>query len=159
MREILEYLKGHNFEVVGIASSVQRLASGWTVQGSNPGVCKVSREIQTGPETHPLSCRMDTGAFRGAKQQAHCADQPPSYNAELQMCRSFPYVTAQTYHGVTFTLTYRRLQLGQRNDWYMGQSTDEQWSSSYRCADKFLARPGRKQATATEDLDIHISYL
>jgi len=26
-------------------------------------------------------------------------------------------------------------------------------------ADKFLARPGRKQATATEDFEVHISYL
>jgi len=30
---------------------------------------------------------------------------------------------------------------------------------NYRGADKFLARPGRKQATATEDFDVHISYL
>jgi hypothetical protein len=29
----------------------------------------------------------------------------------------------------------------------------------YRDADKSLARPGRKQATATEDFDAHISYL
>ena len=29
----------------------------------------------------------------------------------------------------------------------------------YRGADKSLARPGRKQAAATEDFDIHISYL
>jgi len=29
----------------------------------------------------------------------------------------------------------------------------------YRGADKFLARPGRKQATATEDFDVHLSYL
>jgi len=29
----------------------------------------------------------------------------------------------------------------------------------YRCADKSLARPGRKQATATEDFEFHISYL
>jgi hypothetical protein len=29
----------------------------------------------------------------------------------------------------------------------------------YRGADKFLARPGRKQATATEDFDFHISYI
>jgi len=28
-----------------------------------------------------------------------------------------------------------------------------------RGADKSLARPGRKQATATEDFDFHISYL
>ena len=29
----------------------------------------------------------------------------------------------------------------------------------YRGADKSLARPGRKQATATEDNEFHISYL
>ena len=29
----------------------------------------------------------------------------------------------------------------------------------YSGADKSLARPGRKQATATEDFDVHISYL
>jgi len=29
----------------------------------------------------------------------------------------------------------------------------------YRVADKSLARPGRKQATATEDFDVHMSYL
>jgi hypothetical protein len=29
----------------------------------------------------------------------------------------------------------------------------------YRGADKSLARPGRKQATATKDIDVHISYL
>ena len=30
---------------------------------------------------------------------------------------------------------------------------------TYRGADKSLARPGRKQATATADFDFHISYL
>jgi len=30
---------------------------------------------------------------------------------------------------------------------------------SYRGADKSFARPGRKQATATEDFEFHISYL
>jgi len=29
----------------------------------------------------------------------------------------------------------------------------------YRDADKSLARPGKKQATTTEDFDVHISYL
>jgi len=29
----------------------------------------------------------------------------------------------------------------------------------YRGADKSLARPERKAATATEDFDVHISYL
>jgi hypothetical protein len=30
---------------------------------------------------------------------------------------------------------------------------------TYRGADKSLARPGGKQATATEDFDVHTSYL
>jgi hypothetical protein len=29
----------------------------------------------------------------------------------------------------------------------------------YSGADKYLARPGKKQATATEDFEFHISYL
>jgi hypothetical protein len=32
-------------------------------------------------------------------------------------------------------------------------------SDRYRSADKSLARPGRKQATATEDFEFHVSYL
>ena len=32
-------------------------------------------------------------------------------------------------------------------------------SRIYSGADNSLARPGRKQATATEDFDVHISYL
>jgi hypothetical protein len=32
-------------------------------------------------------------------------------------------------------------------------------SRYYRGADKSLARSGRKQATATEDFDVHVSYL
>jgi hypothetical protein len=31
--------------------------------------------------------------------------------------------------------------------------------AKYSSADKSLAWPGRKQATATEDFDVHISYL
>ena len=31
--------------------------------------------------------------------------------------------------------------------------------TKYRGADKSLAQPGRRQATAREDFDVHISYL
>ena len=40
--------------------------------------------------------------------------------------------------------------------WY---SKTRSGKSNYRGADKSLARPGRKHATATEDFDVHISYL
>jgi len=41
------------------------------------------------------------------------------------------------------------------------RATVLQWKSIkyYRGADKSLARPGRKQATATEDFDVQISQL
>jgi len=45
---------------------------------------------------------------------------------------------------------FRRATHGARSAFYTPQ---------YRCADKSLARPGRKQATATEDFDVHLSYL
>jgi hypothetical protein len=45
-----------------------------------------------------------------------------------------------------------------------GRGFDYRWCHwnfllTYKSADKSLARPGRKQATATEDFDVHISYL
>ena len=46
-----------------------------------------------------------------------------------------------------------------------GQATDDNIAQEhcmldkYSGVDKSLARPGRKQATATEDFDVHISYL
>jgi hypothetical protein len=41
------------------------------------------------------------------------------------------------------------------NEWL---TTISGFSDVYRGADKSLARPGRKQATATEDFEFHISY-
>jgi hypothetical protein len=40
-----------------------------------------------------------------------------------------------------------------------GSDKSDRTYSVYRVADKSLAQPGRKQATATEDFDFHISYL
>jgi len=37
--------------------------------------------------------------------------------------------------------------------------TQKYYTLPYRAADKSLARQGRKQATATEDIDFHISHL
>ena len=42
--------------------------------------------------------------------------------------------------------------------WEVGRAKDLS-APLYSGAGKSLARPGKKQATATEDLDYHISYL
>ena len=45
----------------GIARSVQRLATGWTVRGSNPGGgARFSAPVQTGPGVHPASYTLGT---------------------------------------------------------------------------------------------------
>jgi hypothetical protein len=47
-----------------VVQSVERLATGWTVRGSNPGgEARFSAPVQTGPGAHPASCTMGTGSF------------------------------------------------------------------------------------------------
>ena len=51
-------------QVVRVAQSVERLATDWTVRGSNPGGgARFSAPVQTGPGAHPASCTMGTGSF------------------------------------------------------------------------------------------------
>jgi len=45
------------------------------------------------------------------------------------------------------------------NVWIGGIYSYQCALSLYRGADKSLARPGRRQTTATEDFNVHISYL
>ena len=40
-----------------------------------------------------------------------------------------------------------------------GEALEQFFSPNTRGADKSLTRPGRKQATATEDFVVHVSYL
>jgi hypothetical protein len=56
----------------------------------------------------------------------------------------------------------RRKIFKRRSQWPCGlrrRSAAARLLRLYRGAGKSLARPGRKQATATEDFDVHISYL
>ena len=51
-----------------VAQSVQRLATGWTVGGSNPGGgARFSAPVQTDPGAHPASWTMGTRSFPGVK--------------------------------------------------------------------------------------------
>ena len=50
-----------------VGQVAQRLPTGWTVRGSNPGGARFSAPVQTGPETHPASCTMGTGSFPGVR--------------------------------------------------------------------------------------------
>ena len=63
----------------GIAQSVQQLATGWTVRGSNPGGggARFFAPVQTDPGAHSVSCKMGTGSFPGVKRPWHGADNTP----------------------------------------------------------------------------------
>jgi hypothetical protein len=55
----------------------------------------------------------------------------------------------------TMSRVYRPAETGNLDP----QNMDKKYWQLYRSADKSLARPGRKQATVTEEFDINISYL
>jgi len=71
----------------GIAQSVWRLATGWTVPESNPGGgqgARFSAPVQTGPEARPNSYTMGTGSFPGVKRAGRCVDHSLLSSAEVE---------------------------------------------------------------------------
>ena len=63
----------------------RRLAIGWTVRGSSPGVeARFSAPVQTGPGTHPASYAMRTGSFPGVKRPGRVVDHLPSSSADVK---------------------------------------------------------------------------
>ena len=70
----------------GIAQSVQRLAMGLAVRGSNPGGggTKFSASVQTCPGAQPASYTMGTGSFLRVKRPGRGADHPPPSRAEVE---------------------------------------------------------------------------
>jgi len=61
-----------------IAQSVQRLATGWTVRGSNPeGEARFSAPVQTGPGAFPAFFTMVTESFPAVQRPGLGVDHPP----------------------------------------------------------------------------------
>ena len=62
-----------------------RLATGWTVRGSNPGGGGgFSAPVQTGPGAQPASYTMDTASIPGVKRPGRGADHTPPSSAEVK---------------------------------------------------------------------------
>jgi hypothetical protein len=68
----------------GIAQSVQRLATCWTVRGSNPSGGEIFRVLPDGPGDHPASYTMGTGSFPGVKWPGRGVDHPPTSSSEVK---------------------------------------------------------------------------
>jgi hypothetical protein len=65
----------------GIPQSVQRLATGWTVRGSNPGRgggARFTAPVQSVRGAHTVSYTIGTGSLsRGVKRRGRGVEQPP----------------------------------------------------------------------------------
>ena len=73
----------------------------------------------------------------------------------LPIIRSFPLYIRHWYMSCKFDDSFQA-----RRAWKLSSNLHDIYQCRmYQGADKSLARPGRKQATATEDFDVHISYL
>ena len=102
---------------VAKAQSVLRLATGWTVRGSNPGGggARFSAPVQTGPGAHPASCTISTGLFpwvngRGVALTTHSHLAPglkkdramPLLHPDLSSAQLYPaHVTGRCWHGLS----------------------------------------------------------
>jgi hypothetical protein len=76
--------------IAQLVQSVQRLATGWTVQGSNPGGARFSASVQTGPGDHPVPYTMGTGSFPGVESGRGVTLTPhlllvPSYKNRVEL--------------------------------------------------------------------------
>ena len=76
------------------------------------------------------------------------------------ICNIFPHLSQKgTIFETKHVLGHKARVLISSITFVRNTSHSKKNSARYRGADKSLARPGRKQATATEEFDVHISYL
>ena len=72
------------------------------------------------------------------------------------------YPSDDTVRGIRLLISRARYVFIQKEKGFLGRGRnvlEDDSQINYRGADKSLARPGRKQATATENFGFHISYL
>jgi len=102
-------------EVTCICDTVHhvRLATGWTVRGSNLVGARFSAPVQTGPGGHPASCTISTGSFprvkngRGLRLTPHLLLEPWSRKSRaiplLPLWAVRPVKSLSAYTRVHFT--------------------------------------------------------
>ena len=74
----------------GIAQSVQRVATGWTVRGSNPGGGEIFPTSPDWPwDPCSLLCTMGTGFFAGVNRPKRVVNHTPHVTPRLKKEQSF----------------------------------------------------------------------
>jgi hypothetical protein len=79
----------------GVAQSLWRLATRWTVRGSNSRGDRFFRTCPARPVAQPTCYLMGTGSFPGVKRPGHDIDHPPHLGPRLKKdcnCTSTPFL-------------------------------------------------------------------
>jgi subtilisin family serine protease len=74
----------------GVAQSVYRVATGWTVRGSNPGGGEIIRTRPDRPWGPPSLLSMGTGSFPGVQRPRRGADHLPLLAPRSRKSRAIP---------------------------------------------------------------------
>jgi hypothetical protein len=94
-------------QAAGIAQSVWRLATGWTVWGSNPRRGEVFPAVQARLEVHPASSTMGRGYFPGVKRPDSLADHPCPFNGGMRVGWTYTSASPLLLHRqVIFTFCF-----------------------------------------------------
>jgi hypothetical protein len=96
----------------GLAQSVQRLATGWTFRGSNPGGARFSASVQTGPPS------LLYNGYRGLSGgEGGGVDHPPPSSAiyflvvVVEQYLYYPFGSSWPVSSVTFTICTNKMKL------------------------------------------------
>ena len=106
-------------ERAGMASSVLRLSTGWTVLGSNPGGERdflFSAPVHSGLGVQPASCTVGTGALSwGVKQSGRGFDHPLLiYRRGLGMGGAYPWIALCAGNGMLWSDLYLYLKAARK---------------------------------------------
>jgi hypothetical protein len=79
-----------------------RLATGWTVRGSNPCDVGIFLARPDRPWAHPAFCTMGTASYsRGTKRSGHGVDNPTHLQTRLKKEYSYTSTIPPSFHGLS----------------------------------------------------------
>lgn len=85
MNQVATFPSGRYIRVVGIAYTVQQLAMGCRIRGSNTGVCETFHDCPDQYQGSPNLLYNGSGSLLGVTQQEHGVDHTPVRAPRLLM--------------------------------------------------------------------------
>lgn len=86
--------------------SVWRIATDWTVQGSNFIGARIYARVQSGPGADPASCTVSTGTFPEVKRPMRGVNHAHHLVPRLKKVRSYTSTTFYSFHSKVLLRSY-----------------------------------------------------